>query len=168
MGISALISAILGLISGMVPKAFDTYNKAQDHKREMDVRAAEMKFRELDHKLAMERVKAEAAVKIDETYYQAAAEEAKAAGERMVEMIRQQFSPTGTPWIDNFNAIVRPMCALVILGMFVTSVLSFMFGATTINAEFARSMSGLFTLSVEAVLGFVFGYRSAMARPAPR
>lgn len=165
MGIAALISTIVGLISGAIPKAFETFNKHQDHKRDMAVREAEMRFRELDHKLAMERVKAEAAVKLDETYYQAATEEAKAAGERMIEMIRQQFSPTGTGWIDSFNAIVRPACALVILAMFAVAVLSYMFGASTINVDFAKSMAGLFTLSVEAVLGFVFGYRSALARP---
>lgn len=167
-GLTALISAITGLFSGSLPKIFDLISKRQDNKHELEIRKQERETLQLNHTLALERVKAEAAVKMDETYYQAVAEEAKASREQLVEMIKQSFAPSGVAWIDAMNAAVRPISAMVILGMFVIAVLSFMFGVSAVNADFAQSMAGLFSMSVEAVFGFIFGYRSALARPPAR
>jgi hypothetical protein len=160
MGITALISLISGLVSGSLPKLLDFWGKSIDFKQELKVRELEFKFRDQDHKWAMERAAAEAELKLNESYYDALTEEGKATREQMAEMIRQQFEPTGVLWIDCFNSLIRPVTALFVIVLFFMAVTSYIFGNTTMNPDFGKEMATLFSFMVEGMVSFIFGYRA--------
>lgn len=165
--ITALVSAVTGLVSGIAPKLITLFEARQGHKHEIEIRDYEIRFRQLDHKLAMERIKAEAGVKIDEAYYQAASEETRATREHLAELIKQQFTPTGIAWVDSFNAVIRPLSAAVFLVLFVVGLTAWTFGIAR-NDAFGAQLGAVFIEAVQAVLGFTFGYRSAIKPPVAR
>jgi len=166
--IVALISSILGFVSGFGPKVLEVYGKRLDHKQELDIRKMEMEFQKLNHELTLERIKAEAGVKLDESYLEAVAADAVAARDQLKAMIVDAFKPTGIAWVDTFNAIVRPVTAALFLLMFAGGVVAYMLGTTTLNPEFGTVLGTTFVECVQGALGFIFGYRSAIKQPGAK
>ena len=155
--ITALVSAITGLISGIVP----------DVLREIrDTRAAqrELQFLKLNHELAMARASAEANVKLEEDRSAVISEEIRAVRDQVVSIVENQFKPTGVKWIDALNSFIRPATCIAFMIMFIVGVAGYSFGIIENNA-FGSTMTALFGESVMATLGFLFGYRSSQKLP---
>lgn len=157
--ITAFISGLFGLLSGSVPKMFDFFQKKQDNSHELKIREYELRFREMDHKMAMERVKAEGEIKIDEAYYNALTSQGQATREYMAELLKASVTPTGVPWLDNFNALIRPATAAFVLICFFGTLIAWVAGAP-VNAAFGAQLGGLFVELTQGVIFFVLGYRS--------
>ena len=161
MGITALISTLLGFLGGALPDVI---------KEIRDSRAAgrEAGFLRLQHELQVERMKMEAGAKLREAESGIIAEEVRAIREQVVAAIEAGSRPTGVIWIDGFNALIRPLTAMLVMllfivtaGGFVASVLAqYQAGQIATAAEMATVLWGSqIGFAIEAVLGFLFGAR---------
>ena len=160
--ITALISAITGLLSGAAPELLKEVRDTRAHKREIE-------FLQLNQKLALERAAHEASVKIEETRSNATIAEIQANEKQFEALMRQAMTPVGIGWIDGLNAVVRPITAIVFMFLFAVGVLAFIFGFGAQEASFGTVLGGLFAEAIQAVLGFMFGsraIRSAMPKAA--
>lgn len=161
MGLTALISTLLGFLGGALPDLI---------KEIRDSRAAsrEIAFLEKQHEMQLERMKLEAGAKLREAESGIIAEEVRAIREQVVAAIEAGSCPTGVQWIDGFNALVRPLAAMLVLilfiitaGGFVASVLAqYQAGQIASAAEMATVLWGSqIGFAIEAVFGFLFGAR---------
>jgi hypothetical protein len=151
--ITALISAVTGLLSGVVPDLLKEFKETRSHKREME-------FTQLNHQLALERAKLEVSAKLEETQEQRMMAEVAAAKEQLVAAITVQGAyHTGIGWIDGFNALIRPTTALIFVFMFAVGLCGYSFGLVH-NDAFGTTLVSLFGESVQAVIGFMFGARA--------
>ena len=157
--ITALISAITGLLSGIVPDVLKEVKDTRQASREME-------FLKLNHQLTLERAKAEAGARLDEAQVNMLTQQIAATKEQIVAIVTEQAKPTGVAWIDGFNALIRPFTALVFVMMFAVGLCGYSFGFVH-NDAFGTALTGLYTEAVMAILGFLFGYRSvAMSKKA--
>jgi len=166
MGITALISTLLGFIGGVLP---DIMREVHDTRAQ----ARELAFLEAQHKMQLERMKSEAGAKLREAEAGLVAEEVRAMREHLTAIIEAQAKPTGIAWIDGFNAVLRPMATVLILVLFLATAGAFVadvlanYRAGAIDAATATSTiwGSMVGLAIEGVLGFLFGVRSARKMP---
>ncbi len=159
--LTALISAIVGLISGAVPKVMDEVRDSRAHTREME-------FIRLQHELQMARDSANSEAKMREAEASLGAEEMRAMREQLVSIIETQGKPTGIAWIDGINALLRPTVAAGIISMFFWVSIVYIQGvmqqysAGAIDAQTLAQVvwGSMVGEGILATLGFVFGYRS--------
>jgi len=161
MGITALISTLLGMLGGAIPDLLKEWKDQRQHRREVE-------FQEKLHAMQLERAKIEAGAKVAEAEANYAAEEVRAMRESLVAIIEQQGKPTGIAWIDGFNALIRPVCALLVMILFGVTAAAFV---TTVLQQYANGQitdakvmaetiwSSQIGLAIEGVLGFLFGAR---------
>ncbi|MCV0371065.1 hypothetical protein [Filomicrobium sp.] len=152
--LTALISALTGLVSGIVPDVLKEVRDSRDHVREMDLIR-------LQHDLQMARLQAEAGSKLEAAETGIVAEEIRAFRESLTAIVETQGRPTGIAWVDGLNAVLRPLTAGVLIVLLVFVALGF--SSVIDHAAF----SALFIEAVQAVLGFLFGYRSSRKCPTP-
>lgn len=160
--ITALISLIGGLFSATIPEILKEVKDTRAHKREIE-------FLALNQKLALERAAHEASIKIEEMRTNAITAEIQANEKSFDALMRQAMTPVNIPWIDGLNAVVRPITAIVFMGLFAVALLAFVFGFGATDAGFSSALGALFTEMMQAVMGFMFGARavkSAMPRAA--
>lgn len=146
--ITALVSAITGLVSGIVPDVVRMMKDGQDHKHEKELL-------ELQHRFQITMFDRQAAAKVADMDSAATVADISAFREAVSEAIKTAHVATGIRWIDGFNAVLRPASAAAVLALFVFVALGF----SDVIDRAAFSM--LFIEMVQAVLGFLFGYRSA-------
>jgi hypothetical protein len=146
--ITALVSAITGLVSGIVPDVIKEIRDSRDHARERE-------FLEMQNRHYLERIRVEANSKVHEGQVEMLAEEVRASRDAMVAAITQPPHLSGVPWIDSFNAALRPLTVVFILAVFGGCVLGMS------DALEPATASALVAGAIEAVLGFLFGYRAA-------
>jgi hypothetical protein len=87
----------------------------------------------------------------------------------MTAIVEAQARPTGIPFIDGFNAMLRPGCTALIILLFMGTAIPFVWGVLqqmetgVITAtQMAQIIWGsLVGESILATLGFLYGYRSA-------
>lgn len=151
--ITALISLVSGLFSGVLPEVVKEIKDTRAHGREME-------FLQLNQKLVLERAAHETAVKIEETRTNREIAEIQENERNFESLMRQAMTPVGIGWIDGLNAAVRPLTAIAFMLLFVVGVSAFIFGFGTQDASFATAMSGLFSEAIQATLGFMFGSRA--------
>lgn len=162
----SLVSSILGLVSGIVPDIVSEVKSANSHKREL-----EMLSKQAD--LQMQLVKAQGDARWEETQLSLYQQEAEAFKEHLTEIVRAQFAPTGVTWVDVLNSLIRPLTAFLIMLMFFGVATVFTLGTIEsftsgqISAETMATViwSSIVGDAVQAVLGFLFGYRSARKLP---
>lgn len=169
MGITALISTLLGMVGGLVPDLLKEWR---------DTRAAtrERAFLELQNKLQLERMRIEADARIEESNNAIVAQEVAALREHLTAIIEAQARPTGIQWIDGFNAVLRPLAATLILILFLATaalyVVAMIRGYTAghitsltdlADAIWTQSQLGF---AFEAMLGFLFGARQVRKQTA--
>lgn len=161
MGITALISTLLGFLGGALPDIIKEVRDSRAASREAD-------FLRLQHELQIERMKMEAGNKLREAEAGIIAEEVRAIREQVVAAIEAGSKPTGIVWIDAFNALMRPLAAALVLALFVTAALGFSFavlqqyraGAIADAQQLATVLWGSqIGFAIEAVFGFLFGAR---------
>jgi hypothetical protein len=152
--ITALVSAVAGLISGIVPDVLKEVKETRAHRREIE-------FTQLNHQLALDRAKLEVTAKLEESQNQMFMAEVASAKESLVAAIQSQnlFAATGIRWIDAINALVRPLSSLIVMFLFAVTLCAYSFGYVS-NDSFGAQMTMLFGEMVQAMLGFTFGYRS--------
>jgi hypothetical protein len=163
--LTALISTVLGLISGALPKVLDEVKDSRAHQREIE-------FLKLQNQLQIEREKADAGAKMHEAEQAAIAEEIRATREQLSAIIETQGRPTGNSLIDGFNAVLRPTVASGIMALFFWVAVVYIHG---VMAQYGAGKIDVQTLAtavwgslvgegILATLGFVFGYRSTLKR----
>jgi hypothetical protein len=151
--ITALVSAVTGILSGLAPDLLKEFKESRAHKREIE-------FTTLNHQLALERAKMEVSAKLEESREDSFRAEVSAAKEQLITAITVQGSyHTGIAWIDGFNALIRPMTALIFVFMFAVGLCGYSFGLVH-NDAFGTSLIALFSEAVQAVIGFMFGARA--------
>jgi hypothetical protein len=163
--IISMISAVTGMVGGLLPDIFKEIRESREHTREierMDKTAA----------IQLEMVKAKTDAKLQEVKIESEAAEVKGYLEQMRAIVEAQAKPTGIKWVDAFNALLRPSTALMIMilfvatsGMYVWTVLSqVLTGTMKMDAAAVIIWGSLVGESIQAVLGFLFGYRSTKGR----
>ena len=163
--ITALISSLVGLASGAIPEALKEWRESRDHARERE-------FLILQNDLQIKRLEAGLDEKMREQEGELMAAEMQATREHLTAIIESQSRPTGIIWIDAFNALLRPVVCLLIICLFMFTASVFVYGVLTqyiAGAVEAKVMaeiiwSSLVGESMQAVLGFLFGYRSSRKR----
>jgi ABC-type nickel/cobalt efflux system permease component RcnA len=165
--IVSLISSVLGMVGGLLPDIFTEVRETREHAREIERldKQAELQLRLLE---------ARTDAKLAEIEGNAHAEEMRAFREQMKAIYGQQ-QPTGIRFVDGFNALIRPTTAALIMLMFVVTAGLFILGVTakmtagavTPEQAAAAIWGSLVGDAIQAVLGFLFGYRSTR-NPATR
>lgn len=145
-----------------MPRVMAWLESASQHKREIE-------FVRLQHDLQMERMKAEAGAKLREAESNIVAEEVRAMREHLTAIIETQAKPSGFPWIDAFNALLRPSATAVILVLFcgyaIVMIQLYRSGQIGTAAELSKAITATHVgLAFEGVLGFLWGVRTSSKR----
>ena len=159
-----LISAVVGLISSTVPKVVGEVQASRAHEREM-----ELQRQNIQMQVELQRNN------LDAEKFRAAAEQYKQDLKEYIasmKAIHETYSKSPFPWIDGFNAVLRPFMALGIMTLFL--VVSTVYCASIMDQFVAGTITGeqmmnmIYTSLVGevfmAVVGFLFGARAAMSR----
>ncbi len=160
--ITALVSTILGMIGGVLPDVLKEVRDTRNATREL----AHM---ELQAKLQLEAARVAADSRMREVEANVFVEEARAFREHLSAIIEAQGKPTGIVWVDGFNALLRPVCVSLIMLLFMTTAVPFVWAVLEAYRtggmpaeEMARVIwTSLVGESILAALGFLFGYRSS-------
>lgn len=164
--LTALISSIIGLVSGILPDVFKEFTASRQAQREAD-------FLRLQNELAIARAKSDAEEKLRESHEASLIADANAFKETLSELIKVQSAPTNIPWIDGLNAVIRPVVTLLVIALFVATagmyvkavIVDFNSGHIKDSAQLSQAIWGsMIGESITAVLGFVFGYRSTAVK----
>lgn len=163
--IVSLISSVLGMAGGLLPDVMKEIKDTREHKRELD---------RMDRtaSIQLEQIKVRADAKMAEVRMESDAAESRGYLDQMRSIVESQARPVGIKFVDGFNAMLRPSTAALIMvlfiatsGMYVWSVLNQVSGGEIRMTEAASIIwSSLIGDSIQAVLGFLFGYRSTRGR----
>jgi hypothetical protein len=156
--IVSLISSALGMVGGLLPDIFTEFRVSRDHRREIERldRQAELKVRLLAHQTDANLAEIEGNVFV---------EEMKAFRAQMSQIYRSQ-APVGIGWVDAWNACLRPFACTLIVLMFAAISMTYAFGMYFDRPHLADVSqiiwAGLVGDAIQAVLGYLFGYRSTV------
>lgn len=171
--ITALISAAFGALNALLPDLMGFFKKKQDMEERQRERAHELamldKTADIQVRLGQQRLE-EARVTSD-----LAAIQTELAGfYTQLKAIYAQQAPLGVKWVDAWNACLRPAAVTLILVVFAIGIVIYEVsilvlwwkgmipGGDMINAMF----TGLVGEAIQAVLGYLFGYRGTNAARA--
>jgi len=155
--LTALISTVTGLVSGTVPDLLKEWGASREHDREMQMleKQTELQLR-IAEKEGETRV-AEMDREVDIAAYDAQSTIAK-----------ESLKGVGINWVDAWNAALRPFAVTIIISLFaaIASFYSYevLSAVETLDdaTEAVKLLWGsLIGEAIQAVLGFLFGYRSA-------
>jgi len=155
--ITALISTITGLISGTVPNLLKEWGASREHKREMEMLTVQTELQlKIAEKEGETRV-AEMDREVDIAAYDAQSKIATAS-----------LKGVGINWVDAWNAAMRPFAVTIIITLFAVmascytyAVLSQVDSIQDTEQAVDLLWGSLIGESIQAVLGFLFGYRSS-------
>lgn len=155
--ITALVSTLTGVLSGSVPNLLKEWSSTRDHKREVEMLTIQTELQlKIAEKQGETRV-AEMDREVDIAAYDAQSTIAKAS-----------LKSSGIMWTDAWNAALRPFAVTIIIVMFAVmasfyayAVLSAVESMSDTQAAVELLWGSLIGESIQAVLGFLFGYRSA-------
>lgn len=160
--IISLVSSVLGIAGGLIPDIFKEIKDSREHTREKERLhlEADLQLKLLAHKTDARLAEADANVVV---------EEMRAFGKQMQGIYSLQ-KQTNIKFVDGFNAILRPLTAFLIMLMFFGIAVTFSIGVIndlgtsnlqTVSQVLWGSMIGD---SIQAVLGYLFGYRTTKGR----
>jgi hypothetical protein len=151
--ITALISTITGMISGMVPNLLKEWGATREHKRELEMLTVQTDLQlKIAEKQGETRV-AEMDREVDIAAYDTQAKIATAS-----------LATIGIEWVDAWNGALRPFAVTVIIVLFAIMASFYTYAVlTTVEPLLAVKLlwGSLIGEAIQAVLGFLFGYRSA-------
>jgi len=167
MGLTALLSTLLGMLGGLLPDVMKEVRDSRNASREL-----EHMERQAELQIKVAQLAADSRMREVET--NAYVQESAAFREQLKALIEAQARPTGILWIDGFNAILRPVCVSLIMLLFMTTAVPFtwavleQFRSGSIDAQTMATViwSSLVGETIVAALGFLFGYRSSAKKPA--
>lgn len=155
--LTALVSTIVGLLSGIAPSLIKEWGTSREFDREMSM--LEMQT-ELQLRIAErhgETRVAEMDREVDIAGYDASAKIAEAS-----------LRVTGVGWVDAWNAMLRPFAVTVIIILFAVMASFYTYAVLSSVESLDDTMFAVELLwgsligeSIQAVLGFLFGYRSS-------
>lgn len=155
--LTALISTVTGLISGTVPNLLKEFTSSREHSRELEMleKQTELQLR-IAEKEGETRV-AEMDREVDIAAYDAQSTIAKAS-----------LRKSGIAWTDAWNSALRPFAVTIIITLFAVmasfyayAVLSSVQSMEDTQTAVELLWGSLIGEAIQAVLGFLFGYRSA-------
>lgn len=156
--ITALVSTILGIVGGAIPKLIGIFERKQAHTQEVELRKLDMEMTTLRTKLAIQEIDAEAFV-----------EEMKAFRDQLKSIYSSEVALSkGHPFISGFNALIRPTTAAVVMLLFVGTSIAYSWGVIEMATNGVIGYTDVATLiwgslvgeAIQAVLGYLFGYRT--------
>lgn len=155
--ITALVSMVGGLISGTVPNLLKEFTAGREHKREMDMLTRQTQLQMQLATIQGQTKVAEMDREVDISAYEAQGKIAVAS-----------LQKTGISWVDGWNASLRPFAVSIIMALFAIisgfyafQVLSEVSSLNDATRAVKLLWGSLIGESIQAVLGFLFGYRSA-------
>lgn len=163
MGITLLISTIVGKVAGIFPDLFSEWKAGREHKREIELLNEQTKLQiELEEK----RIQGKVAELDLEMQIAGMTAESKML-EAQTKLAKVSLTnKSGVKWIDGFNALLRPLFTVAIMTMFLYTAFVFVNGVmgdlTLTSVQKAQMIwdDSLIGVSIEAVIGFLYGYRS--------
>ena len=158
-GLTAIISTIGGHIFGLLPDLTRALLAHFNHKRDLEHRKSEADARTQELNAARELAAAEAQGRAAVEYWRTMAAEVRANRQQFADALAMQSKPTGIWWIDLLNAVIRPGVSVATLVAF------FALLAVATNRglppAFLEGLLATFSMMVEMVVGWFFGYRAA-------
>ena len=157
--ITALVSSVLGLAGGLVPDIMREIRDSRDHKRELE-------HLRLQADMQMRLAQTQAAAKLEELEHETVQAELNAYRRQIEEIYKgQQGSEARSPaWVAAWNGCLRPLTATLIIMLFITLAAMFAWGTYAGRADLATTATliwgSLVGEAIQAVLGYLFGYRS--------
>lgn len=160
--ITAAISTLLGLVGGSLPDILKLVSDRSESKLEMD-------RIKLETAMAIQLAKAKADLRMNELALEADAKADDNYGKQLQSLYKLQSQQTGIKWIDGFNSIIRPLTAALAMSIAFTLIaaqgyviLSEIADHTvTLETGINIMWNGFVGEVIQAVLGWMFGYRSA-------
>ena len=150
---TALISTVAGLISGTVPNLLKEWGASREHKRELEMLTIQTDLQlKIAEKQGETRV-AEMDREVDIAAYESQAKIASAS-----------LKATGIAWVDAWNGALRPFAVTIIITLFAVMASFYTYAVLTTVAPLQAVdllWGSLIGEAIQAVLGFLFGYRSA-------
>jgi len=150
---TALISTVAGLISGTVPNLLKEWGASREHKRELEMLTIQTDLQlKIAEKQGETRV-AEMDREVDIAAYESQAKIASAS-----------LKATGITWVDAWNGALRPFAVTIIITLFAVMASFYTYAVLTTVAPLQAVdllWGSLIGEAIQAVLGFLFGYRSA-------
>ena len=155
--ITALISTITGLISGTVPNLLKEWGASREHSREVEMLKIQTELQlKIAEKQGETRV-AEMDREVDIAAYESQAKIASAS-----------LKATGITWVDAWNGALRPFAVTIIITLFAVMASFYTYAVLSTVESLNDTMKAVDLLwgsligeAIQAVLGFLFGYRSA-------
>jgi hypothetical protein len=155
--ITALVSTVTGFFSGSVPGLIKEFTAGREHKRELEMLEKQTELQlKVAHVQGQTKV-AEMDREVDIAAYEAQGKIAEAS-----------LRTTGVRWVDAWNGALRPFAVTIIIVLFAVmaafytyAVLSAVDTLEDTRAAVQLLWGSLIGESIQAVLGFLFGYRSA-------
>ena len=155
---------ITGLVGGALPKIIKEVTDSRDHQREI-----EMLKLQTDLQLKLADKESEAVIITAESGMIA---EQMRAQTQQLKALYKGSAKSGVGWIDGLNALIRPLTALILIGLFVFVAVIFVI---EVMAQLDRGVINAIALpniifhtvigeAFTGVLGFLFGYRTTMQR----
>lgn len=151
--ITALISTLTGLISGTVPNLLKEWGASREHSREVEMLKIQT---ELQLKIAEKQGETRVAEMDREVDIAAYESQAKIAS--------TSLKGTGITWVDAWNGALRPFAVTIIITLFAVMASFYTYAVLTTVAPLQAVdllWGSLIGEAIQAVLGFLFGYRSA-------
>lgn len=100
----ALFGSIVGLLGSLAPRLLGFFEQKQNHSQELEMLRVQGEFQmqmmQAGHAARLEEINARADVASDLAAFSAA------------------LRPSGVPWVDGFNAFVRPFLTLCFFGLY--------------------------------------------------
>lgn len=151
--ITALISTLTGLVSGTVPNLLKEWGASREHSREVEMLKIQTELQlKIAEKQGETRV-AEMDREVDIAAYESQAKIASAS-----------LKATGITWVDAWNGALRPFAVTIIITLFAVMASFYTYSVLTTVAPLQAVdllWGSLIGEAIQAVLGFLFGYRSA-------
>lgn len=154
--ITALISSVVGLVSGTVPGLVKEWRAGREHEREL-----EMLTVQTDLQLKISQQEGETRIAEMDREVEITAYETQA------NIAESSMKQTGIAWVDAWNAAMRPFAVTIIITLFAVMASCYTYAVLS-SVDSIEDVKGAVTLlwgsligeAIQAVLGFLFGYRS--------
>lgn len=161
-GITLLISTLVGKLAGVIPDFFSEWKAGREHKRELELMEQQT---ELQIRLADKKIEQRTAELDAEMLMAGMQAESQMLENQAALAVEQLKTKTGIKWIDGLNALLRPLFTLAIMALFVVTSGMFVYDVIVnsdlpMQAKATIIWGSLVGQSIEAVIGFLYGYRS--------
>lgn len=147
------MSAILTFLGGSAFRAIwgmaeNWLQKRQDHKHEKEMAQLQADLEDRQHARQQEAIRLQAELGVKTIQVQADADVARADAEGFFAAFEAAQKPSGVAWVDAFNALIRPLIALMCLVLWARALNEAGFVLTDWDREI-----------ISAVFGFWFANR---------